>query len=50
MTEWEEFAELNPMEVSGVMLDNSVVFDTRNVLRAREWETEFRRFLSVGKK
>jgi UDPglucose 6-dehydrogenase len=50
MTEWEEFAELNPMEVSGVMLDNSVVYDTRGVLRAREWETEFHRFESVGRK
>lgn len=50
MTEWEEFAELIPMELSRVMVDNSVVYDTRGVLRAREWETEFHRFLSVGKK
>jgi UDPglucose 6-dehydrogenase len=50
MTEWEEFAELSPMELSRVMVDNSVVYDTRGVLRAREWETEFHRFLSVGKK
>ena len=50
MTEWEEFADLSPTELSRVMLDDSVVYDTRGVLRAREWETVFHRFLSVGKK
>ena len=50
MTEWEEFGRINPIELSRVMLDNPVVFDTRGVLKASEWEKTFHRFLAVGSK
>lgn len=47
MTEWLEFAELEPKEIFLEMASPNVI-DTRNILKNRDWENLSSQFLSLG--
>jgi UDPglucose 6-dehydrogenase len=46
LTEWQEFAELSPDEVSGVM-KSAVVFDARRILPG-SWKSKAKVFSVIG--
>ena len=48
LTEWSEFADVNPEDVSHVMAGETI-FDTRNVLNQQSWGAVFPKFHQLGK-
>jgi UDPglucose 6-dehydrogenase len=48
LTEWEEFAQVDPILVKERMKESPVVLDTRGVLPSQEWRTIFSKFRAIG--
>ena len=48
LTEWSEFADVNPEDVRHVMAGETI-FDTRNVLNQQSWGAVFPKFHQLGK-
>ena len=47
LTEWSEFSEVDPIAISKVMT-GSVILDTRKILPAQKWKSEFESFKVLG--
>ena len=47
LTEWSEFSEVDPIAISKVMT-GSVILDTRKILPAQKWRSEFESFKVLG--
>jgi UDPglucose 6-dehydrogenase len=48
LTEWSEFADVNPEDIRHVMAGETI-FDTRNVLNQQSWGAVFPKFHQLGK-
>jgi UDPglucose 6-dehydrogenase len=49
LTEWEQFARVEPRSVKAAMAKDAIVLDCRLVLDATSWKQHFERFMVVGK-
>jgi UDPglucose 6-dehydrogenase len=50
LTEWPEFAELDPNLVKEKLTSSPLIFDTRRVLNPKKWSDVFSNFRVVGRR
>jgi UDPglucose 6-dehydrogenase len=48
LTEWKEFGLIPAEQARELMASDAAVFDTRNILDAKNWSRDFANFVSIG--